>query len=169
MLNADESSFADNVDYNDIKQLIKLHTTKDEAFPTPIPGREAESKEQRSFEDELELELCNQHKRIDLFVQSKAGEIGRRLCMCGGGNWPIALKLTGQTVHLDKQVAQLKSRTGASTRNTISVRRLERFSRLEEEILKCVGVSEEGRLHLTRLIEPEKKSSRCRGLWARNG
>lgn len=58
--------------------------------------------------------------------------------MCGGDNLTIAMKLTGQTVHLDKQVAQLKRRTGASARNKISVRRLERFSRLEEEILKYV-------------------------------
>ncbi len=72
--------FLDNVDYNDVKQLIKLHTTKNVAHPTPIPGKESEPKTDPSFEDELHGELCNQHQRIDLFVQSKAGEIARRLC-----------------------------------------------------------------------------------------
>jgi hypothetical protein len=70
----------DNVDYNDVKQLIKLHTTNNVAHPTPIPGKESEPKTDPSFEDELHGELSNQHQRIDLFVQSKAGEIARRLC-----------------------------------------------------------------------------------------
>lgn len=41
-------------------------------------------------------------------------------------------------VHLEKQVGQLKKRTAASLHNVISVRRLEKFARLEEEILKYV-------------------------------
>lgn len=41
-------------------------------------------------------------------------------------------------MHLEKQVAQLKKRTAASLHNAISVRRLEKFARLEEEILKYV-------------------------------
>ena len=71
---------ADNIDYNDIKRLIKLHTTNTHAQPTPIPGK-AKSTD-RSFEHDLEDELRSQHQRIDLFVQSKAGEIARRL-----GRW----------------------------------------------------------------------------------
>jgi hypothetical protein len=47
-------------------------------------------------------------------------------------------ELIGIAVHLDKQVAQLNRRTGALTPNIISVHRLEKFSRLEEEILKYV-------------------------------
>lgn len=68
---------ADNIDYNDIKRLIKLHTTNTDAQPTPIPGK-AKSTD-RSFEHDLEDELRSQHQRIDLFVHSKAGEIARRL------------------------------------------------------------------------------------------
>lgn len=69
----------DNIDYNDIKQLIKLHTTTNDARPKLIPGKQ--DTEHQSFEDELEKELSSQHQRIDLFVQSKAGEIARRLGM----------------------------------------------------------------------------------------
>lgn len=71
----------DNIDYNDIKQLIKIHTTDAKSRPTPIPGKENETNEYRSFDDELQEELYNQHQRIGLFVHCKAGEITRRLCM----------------------------------------------------------------------------------------
>lgn len=76
---------ADNIDYNDIKRLIKLHTTNPNAHaqPTPIPGKGKgkgkTTSTDPSFEHDLEDELRSQHQRIDLFVQSKAGEIARRL------------------------------------------------------------------------------------------
>lgn len=55
-------------------------------------------------------------------------------------------------VHLEKQVAQLKRRTAASPLNAISVRRLEKFARLEEEILKYVSRDWTGSLRPVRLI-----------------
>lgn len=70
----------DNVDYNDIKRLIKIHTTKGQARATVIPGKQNEAIAIQKFEDELYVELYEQHQRIDLFVRSKSGEIARRLC-----------------------------------------------------------------------------------------
>lgn len=69
----------DNVDYNDIKHLIKVRTTQEQGQAKTIPGSDNESKAFHAFELELYQELRDQHQRIDLFVQSKAGEIGRRL------------------------------------------------------------------------------------------
>ena len=72
----------DNVDYNDIKHLIKLRTTQRQGQAKPIPGSHHETKAFHAFENELYHELHDQHQRIDLFVRSKAGEIARRL-----GTW----------------------------------------------------------------------------------
>ena len=69
----------DNIDYNDIKHLIKVRTTHGQGQPKAIPGSDNETKAFHAFEDELYHELRDQHQRIDLFVQSKAGEVGRRL------------------------------------------------------------------------------------------
>lgn len=69
------------MDYNDIKHLIKIRTTHDQGQAKDIPGRNNEAKKLQVFEDELYGELCEQYQRVDLFVKSKSGEIGRRLCM----------------------------------------------------------------------------------------
>jgi hypothetical protein len=74
----DEASL-DNIDYNEIKHLIKVRTTKDQAQSITVPGHENEARALQDFEDELYNELRQQHQRIDLFVQSKSGEIARRL------------------------------------------------------------------------------------------
>ncbi|KAA6410368.1 MAG: hypothetical protein FRX48_05789 [Lasallia pustulata] len=108
-----------NVDYNDIKHLIKVRTTRGQAEAVSIPGHGHESKALRDFEEELYAELHEQHQRIDLFVQSKSGEIARRL------------------THLHKQIAQLKQRNLPTDRTRISVRRLEKFSKAEEDALKA--------------------------------
>ena len=44
-----------------------------------IPGQQDTAL--AKFEDELFLELCRQHDRVDLFVSSKANELSRRLRM----------------------------------------------------------------------------------------
>ena len=67
------------MDYNDIKHLIKVRTTKGQADAVSIPGQGHDSKALQEFEEELYAELYEQHQRIDLFVQSKSGEITRRL------------------------------------------------------------------------------------------
>ena len=72
----------DNIDYNDIKHLIKLRTTQRQGQARPIPGSHHETKTFNTFENELYHELHDQHQRIDLFVRSKTGEIARRLGTC---------------------------------------------------------------------------------------
>lgn len=108
----------DNIDYNDIKHLIKVRTTHGHSQAKAIPGSSIEVKESQKFEDELYKELRDQHQRISLFVRSKSGEINRRLA------------------HLDKQIAQLGLRSFSGGQTKISVRRLEKFSRIEEAALK---------------------------------
>lgn len=78
------TKFTDNVDYNSLKREIKVHTIKDQGTAIAIPGQPdvALSK----FEDALFRELVLQHDRVDLFVNSKASEITRRL----GTFFPVA-------------------------------------------------------------------------------
>ena len=63
--------------------------------------------------------LLDQYQRIDLFVKSKSGEIKRRLD------------------HLRKLVLNLTQRWQLGNQKRISVRRLERFSKAEGEVLKA--------------------------------
>lgn len=109
----------DNVDYNDLKRLIKIRTTRGQGEALTIPGHENEAKALHTFENEFYTELKDQHQRVDLFVQSKAGEVQRRL------------------VHLDKQVGHLQQRYASHPTGKISVKRLERFSRAEEAVEKA--------------------------------
>ncbi|KAI9822765.1 MAG: hypothetical protein M1832_002998 [Thelocarpon impressellum] len=109
-----------NVDYNDLKRLIKLRTTEDQPRAVDICGQgRRDTGALQAFEDELYGELVEQFQRIDLFVQSKAGEIQRRLD------------------HLDKQIARLNKRDFPAGRQRISVRRLEKFSKAEEDVLRA--------------------------------
>ena len=72
-------TLTDNVDYDELKNLIKANTTKDQAQAIAIPGQEDPRLEK--FETSFFNELSNQHDRVDLFVKSKADEISRRLRM----------------------------------------------------------------------------------------
>ena len=118
MLERTNVNFSDNIDYNEIKHLIKVNTVRDRSQAMTIPGQRREEKALQKFEDELRAELDEQHQRINLFVQSKSGEIERKLN------------------HLYKQLLQLGQRTRTNSRQHLSLRRLERFSRIESEILK---------------------------------
>ncbi|KAL8800321.1 MAG: hypothetical protein Q9200_007284 [Gallowayella weberi] len=109
----------DNVDYNDLKRLIKIRTTRGQGEALLIPGHENEAKALKAFENEFYHQLTDQHQRVDLFVQSKAGEINRRL------------------IHLDKQVGQLQQRYALHQPGKLSVKRLERYSRAEEAAEKA--------------------------------
>lgn len=66
-----------NVDYNELKNLIKVNTTKDQGQAIAIPGHVDTAL--AKFENSFFNELSNQHDRVDLFVSSKADEVGRRL------------------------------------------------------------------------------------------
>jgi hypothetical protein len=67
----------DNVDYNELKHLIKVNTTRDQGQAIPIPGHDDSALQK--FENLFYGELWNQHDRVDLFVKSKADEYSRRL------------------------------------------------------------------------------------------
>ncbi|KAK0333732.1 hypothetical protein LTR02_004783 [Friedmanniomyces endolithicus] len=109
-----------NIDYDDIKHFIKEQTTSGKGKSVAVPGRHDDKLQQ--FEDSLFLILKEQHHRIDLFVKSKAGEIRRRL---------------------EHSKRQLKSWSALATLATpasdqrISVGRLERYGKLENEVLKA--------------------------------
>ncbi|KAL8659419.1 MAG: hypothetical protein Q9226_000446 [Calogaya cf. arnoldii] len=107
------STAIDNLDYNDLKRLIKVRTTRGQGEALSIPGHGNEAKALSAFEQEFYRELTEQHQRVDLFVQSKSGEISRRLD------------------HLNTQVGQLQQRYALHRPGKISVKRLERYSRAE--------------------------------------
>ncbi|KAL8761802.1 MAG: hypothetical protein Q9184_002125 [Pyrenodesmia sp. 2 TL-2023] len=108
-----------NVDYNDLKSLIRRRTTRGQGEALTIPGHSNEANALQAFEDEFFFQLVGQHQRVDLFVQSKAGEINRRLA------------------HLDKQIGQLHQRYALRQAGRISVRGLERYSKAEELALQA--------------------------------
>ena len=76
MLNANET-FADNIDYDDIKTFIKENTTPGHGKTISVPGRPDDKL--AAFENDLFHILAEQHMRIGLFVKSKISEIQRRL------------------------------------------------------------------------------------------
>ncbi|KAL9037492.1 MAG: hypothetical protein Q9214_005683, partial [Letrouitia sp. 1 TL-2023] len=123
-----------NVDYNDLKYLIKAHTTRGQGRAVTIPTQKNAAKALEAFEDEFFSELRNQHQRVDLFVQSKTGEVTRRL------------------IHLEKQISQLKLHASSLEPTRLSIKRLERLSGLEQATLK-VG---EDIQSLTRFVKVQK-------------
>ncbi|KAK5164006.1 hypothetical protein LTR04_002080 [Oleoguttula sp. CCFEE 6159] len=112
----DDRRSPDNVDYDDIKQLIKEHTTLGTGKALSIPGQGDSSA--RDFENTLFDIFADQHQRIDLFVKSKTGEIQRRLN------------------HLSKQIHELSLR-GRRAGQQIHARRVERYGRIESEAVKA--------------------------------
>jgi hypothetical protein len=69
----------DNVDYNELKQLIKERTSNLQTSPVSIPGQGSSTDVWADFEEELFAILGDQHERVSLFTKSKYGEIQRRL------------------------------------------------------------------------------------------
>ncbi|KAH8821051.1 hypothetical protein F5884DRAFT_816691 [Xylogone sp. PMI_703] len=106
-----------NIDYNELKHLIKVNTTKDQAQAIAIPGHSDTSL--AAFEDFFFNELCNQHDRVDLFVRSKADEISRRLA------------------HVEKLVQKLRARCHTGNGKPMPRKRMEKFSKYEDVIEKC--------------------------------
>ncbi|THY31833.1 hypothetical protein D6D01_02766 [Aureobasidium pullulans] len=105
----------DNIDYDDVKQYIKENTTAGNGNSISIPG--AVDVRGKELEDNLYGILQQQHQRISLFIRSKTGEIERRLD------------------HLRKQTTSLTSKPSVNGR--IPAKRLERYGRLEADILKA--------------------------------
>ncbi|KAI9708121.1 MAG: hypothetical protein M1820_004325 [Bogoriella megaspora] len=106
-----------NVDYDDIKQLIKDRTTPGCGQALSIPGQGQRS--ENDFEEVLFGVLTDQHQRINLFVRSKIGEIDRRLA-----------RLEDQTRRLNIQL-----RTVRATK--VTAKRLVRYGKLENDVLRA--------------------------------
>lgn len=116
--------------------MIKEHTTPGNGKAVSIPGQG------EATEREFETQLCNvfveQYERITLFVRSKTGEIERRLGM-------ICCEVRVQCAHrfccadhLSKQVRQLRLRDSSTSSDRLPAKRLERYGRVEQQILRCL-------------------------------
>lgn len=95
----------DNIDYNELKSLIRTHTSPptsshshSSVAPVVIPGQRDEAVSR--FEAAFARELGAQHARVDLFVRSKADEFRRRLGELvlflwgmGEGNWDKTMEM----------------------------------------------------------------------------
>ncbi|TVY71500.1 SPX domain-containing membrane protein [Lachnellula suecica] len=106
-----------NVDYNGLKHLIKVHTTRDQGQAVAIPGHADVALQ--NFEELFFVELREQHDRVELFVTSKADEISRRLR------------------HLEKLTSQLIERCANSGPKPISQKRREKFTKYDNKVIKC--------------------------------
>lgn len=92
MSETDRPPFTDNVDYNELKVLIKENTTQNSGQARAIPGQVDPAL--AKFEDAFFHELSNQHDRVDLFVKDKTGAIGRNLRMdcCHSALWVMLIE-----------------------------------------------------------------------------
>ena len=79
MLHSADHATLDNIDYNEIKHSIKIHTSNDQSRPQAIPNGNFKAEEAQQLEDRLYVELYGQHDRVNEFIQVKAGELSRRL------------------------------------------------------------------------------------------
>lgn len=104
-----------NLNYNELKHLIKLRTADGSPSPVPIPGQT--NHRWSLLEDELFILLKGQYDNIALFVRSKYGEIERRLA------------------YLDKSVrAAKRSASLYSGRPSLQARRYQKLLREAENI-----------------------------------
>ncbi|KAA8903162.1 hypothetical protein FN846DRAFT_65070 [Sphaerosporella brunnea] len=89
-----------NVDYTEIKNLIKEYTTKRPPVTT--------SDQHTEFEDELFEVFMDQLGRIDLFVKSKAGEIDRRIVGCGRQITELGNNRKRRKAHIANRYAKIE-------------------------------------------------------------
>ncbi|RDW91344.1 SPX-containing protein [Coleophoma crateriformis] len=106
-----------NVDYNELKNLIKVNTTKNQGQAVAIPGQADTAL--GKFEAAFFTELAQQHDRVDLFVKSKADEISRRL------------------EHLHKSVVRSLARLTYTNGKPVSQRRRDKFAKYNGLITRC--------------------------------
>jgi hypothetical protein len=83
----------DNVDYQDVKHIIKARTTTEQARPLSIPGQGADIKERQDLEDELFAKLQEEHGNANDFVKSKHGEIQQRLSKSEKSKLPATFRV----------------------------------------------------------------------------
>ncbi|KAL5614735.1 uncharacterized protein BROUX77_000572 [Berkeleyomyces rouxiae] len=109
-----------NIDYNSLKNEIKVHTTRNQATALVIPG--SEDVALTRFENRFYEELQAQHERVGDFVSSKAGEIGHRLNYL--------------TTCIHQLCIRYPKHSEGSNPEQIA-KRQRRFSKYEHELLRC--------------------------------
>ena len=107
--------FLDNVDYSEIKKIIKQETSSKTPQSISIPGQNIDSILSEGFEQELYDLLREEHERVELFCKSKTGEIRRRLD------------------HLSTLLHKFQTR---STLPRTGLNRLRKLSKVEESLLR---------------------------------
>lgn len=125
-----------NIDYNTLKQLIKVNTTKNQATAIAIPGQLDHGLQK--FETVLYRELTLQHDRVDLFVSSKADEITRRLRHLAGLVHSLAIKCADPhalSLRTQKRLAKCHLQILECGRD---IRDLERFVCAQKEALRKI-------------------------------
>jgi SPX domain protein involved in polyphosphate accumulation len=106
-----------NIDYDLLKDLIKHETTTGTGKATSIPGQGATS--ERAFSDTFFRTLKAQHDRINRFIHSKSGEIGRRL------------------EHISKTLGQLQARQPPkNSGGQLPARIVERYAKIAADVDK---------------------------------
>ncbi|MDI1487312.1 MAG: hypothetical protein OHK93_006581 [Ramalina farinacea] len=105
-----------NVDYDDLKYLIKLHTTGNPTEAQPIPNGKPETLRAHQLEDQLFEELERQHARVNDFVQVKSGEVSRRLTA------------------LDQQISRLELDSARFPAGAFSSKRATRYAKLDNAV-----------------------------------
>ncbi|KAH8200116.1 hypothetical protein TruAng_005737 [Truncatella angustata] len=127
-----------NVDYNSLKQQIKLHTKKGQgARAIAIPGQT--DAQLKRFENDFYHELHLQHDRVDLFVASKADEISRRLRHLAGLINALIIRChVGKSGITDKR----QRKFGRYQRQVVEcgddIRDLQRFVRAQNEAFRKI-------------------------------
>ncbi|KAK9782781.1 putative SPX domain-containing protein [Seiridium cardinale] len=126
-----------NVDYNSLKQQIKLHTTKGQARAMTIPGQANHALER--FENDFYHELHVQHQRVDLFVASKADEISRRLTHLAGLINALVVRCTiGKSGVTDKRQRKFAKFQRQVVECGDDIRDLRRFVRAQNEAFRKI-------------------------------
>ncbi|KAH8807058.1 hypothetical protein F5884DRAFT_856642 [Xylogone sp. PMI_703] len=102
-----------NIEYNKLKDLIKIHITNDQVQAIAISRQDDIAS--KKFEDLFFSELCNQHDCADLFVKSKAGEISRRLRECGREVKLLSRFVDAQRIALHRILKKYRKWSGSQT------------------------------------------------------
>ncbi|PQE26955.1 SPX domain-containing protein [Rutstroemia sp. NJR-2017a BVV2] len=121
-----------NLDYDELKHLIKKNTTRNHGQGIAIPGHTDTALNE--FESSFYTELANQHDRVGLFVKSKSDEISRRLHATG--TFWSALETDGEIGFFQTIVPKLLERCSNSD-GRITQKRLNKFSKYDAQIQSC--------------------------------
>lgn len=108
---------SDNIDYDQLKDLIKHQTTSGGGKAVSIPGQGAST--ERAFGDDFYNALKEQHHRINRFIRSKSGEIDRRLA------------------HISSSLQHVQSRQpGTGPGGKLPVRIVEQYAKIDADVAK---------------------------------